>query len=293
VAEPSLTMSYRQESRQRWIDAVKYFKPTYDLREKHLKHTLFGVLKLVWCALRDSSHVPKERVEPQYVTLYLVGKCPACGHQMDKVIHRRHADDDPKWDKKALVYCNCTGPHPNQPPGRTGCGGYGWLMVEPPGQDPQTKKMTREPFVRDARTAKPDDLRWELQAEELYANRLADTRATAGKWTAAITSITGVFGIVALIKGPSDISGLDSPWRYVVYSLVALAILTALLAIGLAAAAAEGTPRTGHLAGSEAQFWESWQVTASKHELTASRKSAYLAVLAMLAAIVITWAGPT
>jgi hypothetical protein len=278
MTDPLTPNSYCQESRQEWIDGVKAFPLTADENEEHLRR---GWWRLVLCALLQSVNVPREPVEPEYRTLFLVGKCPACGHEMDKVVQRRHPKDVPPWDGRVLVYCNCAASHPDQPPGRTGCGNYGWLTMD----------LLRDPWVPRASIARPDDLRWELQAEELHANRLADTRATAQKWAAAITSITGVFGIVAVIKGPSSIHALSSPGRYIVYSLAGVAVLLALMAIGLASAASEGTPRLGHLSGSEARFWESWQATAAMHELKLSRAFAYVAVLVLLAAILITWVG--
>jgi hypothetical protein len=280
--------TYRQESLKTWIDDVQALHWTYDPKEQHLRLGLSGKLRLVAAALLSSSRLPTERLVDSYQTkdyntLHLVGTCPRCGHEMDKVVPRRHPDDNPRWTGEVLVYCNCATVHPSQPPGRTGCGSYGRLKVSSP-PDPCSSK---------ASTATPDDLRWELQAEEMYANRLPATRAAAQKWAAAITSITGVFAIVALVKGPSAIGELLSPWQQIVYGFVSAAIVLALLAIGLAAAAAGGTPRLSHLSGREAQQWEGWQATAAKHQLMLSRPLAYAAVLSILAAIIITWTGPT
>jgi len=244
--------------------------------------------KLIYKAVMESSNPPFEPVDADHRTLRLVGRCPECGHEMDKVIRRRRRDDPERPTRSdegkldVLVYCNCATVHPDRPADRVGCGSYGWLTVN-----------TAEPRITASSTAIPEDLRWELRADQLYASRLSDTRATAEKWTTAITSITGVFGIVALIKGPETIGTLLTPWRWIVYSLVIIAVLVALGAIGLAAAAAGGTPRVARLSGSDARRWEGWQASAAKHELIYSRRTAYVAVLAMLAAIGITWFGPT
>jgi hypothetical protein len=270
---------------QGWIDQVAKFGLKRDEGEQRVKKGP----KLISKALFESSKLPLVDVEAQNQTLHLVGTCPVCGHEMDKVIRRRLPDDPARASRDqsrrldVLVYCNCATIHPDQAADRAGCGSYGWLTVT---------TGSAAPSVIRARTGLPEDLRWELRAERLYASRLTDMRATAEKWTAGVTSITGVFGIVALIKGPETIGTLLMPWRWIVYGLVIAAVLVALLAIGLAAAAAGGTPRIARLSGREAHTWDGWQASAAKHELIYSRRAAFAAVFAMLAAIGITWFTP-
>ncbi len=286
--EPCLR-SYRQESLQQWISQVA----TWGLKRNEDDRQVRPGVALIYKAVIESSNPPSDPVPEKDQSLRLVGSCPECGHEMDKVIRRRRPGDkerpsrnDPEKTRRpggeleVLVYCNCATVHPDRPADRVGCGSYGWLTVNTP-----SAKIIAH------RTAVPEELRWELRADQLYASRLSDTRSTAEKWTTAITSITGVFGIVALIKGPETIGTLLEPWRSIVYTLVIIAVLIALAAIGLAAAAAEGTPRVARLSGSEARRWEGWQASAAKHELIYSRRTAYVAVLAMLTAIAFTWFG--
>ena len=291
--EPPLR-SYRQESLPEWIRQVAAWDLTRNEGETQVRRGAMAIYK----AVRESSNPPLEPADAEHQSLRLVGSCPECGHEMDKVIRRRLPEDPerptsrdlgeagapPRGELDVLVYCNCATAHPDRPADRVGCGSYGWLTVN---------AASPEPSNIASRTAIPEDLRWELRADQLYASRLNDTRATAEKWTTGITSITGVFGIVALIKGPETIGTLLTPWRWIVYSLVIMAVLLALCAIGLAAAAAGGTPRVARLSGSDARTWEGWQASAAKKELIYSRRTAYVAVLAMLAAIGITWFGPT
>jgi len=277
---------YRQESLPAWIEAVA----TLDLKRDTGETQVRRGPGLILAALRESSTLPVEPVPPNAQTLHLVGSCPACEHEMDKVIRRRLPDDPDRSARNGtdtldvLVYCNCSTVHPNRPADRTGCGSYGWLRVT---------TSAAEPNVTKTWTAIPEDLRWELEAEQLYAGRLDDMRATAQKWTAAITSLTGVFSIVALIKGPETIAKVLEPWRGIVYGFVIAAVLLALVAIALAAAAAGGTPRVARLSGREADTWTGWQAAAGKHELLYSRRGAIAAVLAMLTAIALTWFAPS
>src|SRR5687767_14522271 len=59
---------------------------------------------------------------------------------------------------------------------------------------PQLVKVTPRP-----NTATRADLEWERRAAHQEVDALTIARAAAEKWTTAITSLTGVFGIVALV----------------------------------------------------------------------------------------------
>jgi hypothetical protein len=52
------------------------------------------------------------------------------------------------------------------------------------------------------------DLEWEWRVEQQEFEALPAMRAAGEKWTTAITSLTGVFGIVVLIKGPADVGNV-------------------------------------------------------------------------------------
>lgn len=59
------------------------------------------------------------------------------------------------------------------------------------------------------------DLQWEWLAEKQRIDALTATRAAGEKWATAITTLTGVFSIVVLIKGPedvTDVAGKIGPW---------------------------------------------------------------------------------
>ncbi len=58
-------------------------------------------------------------------------------------------------------------------------------------------------------SATAEDVSWERRVAEEEVGALASARSAAASWTAAITSLTGVFGVVALVKGPEDVTKLE------------------------------------------------------------------------------------
>lgn len=109
-------------------------------------------------------------------------------------------------------------------------------LVEPlvPRESGPIVKVTAQPG-----TATLSDLQWEWRAEKQKADELASTRTAGEKWATAITSLTGVFTVVVLIKGPEDITAVkgtvpdwlpDSPpdGTWMVIFLVVALVLTCL-----------------------------------------------------------------
>jgi hypothetical protein len=162
----------------------------------------------------------------------------------------------------------------------------------------------------------PDQIRWDERHQALEFESLPNIRATAKQWAASIGAVTGVFGLVALIKGREDIGELGEWWARIVYVLILLALLAALGAIVSAALAAQGTPQE---LGSPASKWRKlWLKRAGVEnmpetlppsgaglrvyynvepriallQLRLSRQLAVAAALLTMAAIGITWLGP-
>jgi hypothetical protein len=84
------------------------------------------------------------------------------------------------------------------------------------------------------------------KAERLGVEELTNVRATGEKWTATISSITGIFGVVALIKGPEDITKLQGIWEALVIGAILVAV-----ALALAGSSWLLLPRTECLVGSD------------------------------------------
>lgn len=92
--------------------------------------------------------------------------------------------------------------------------GAPFVSVQPAGAEEALKSVAgslsppgKEAFVN----VTPDpgatlaDLKWEWRAQQQEADELASTRTAGEKWATAVTSLTGVFTAVVLIKGPEDI----------------------------------------------------------------------------------------
>jgi len=116
-------------------------------------------------------------------------------------------------------------------------------------------------------------------------------KTAAEKWGASITTITGVFGIITLIKGPEDISNLTSGNKMVVGIALLVALVTAVTSIFLAALAAQGIPHDIWLTGAQARRDSRNVVKKASAFLAVSRFLVIPAVLGMGAAIGLTWYG--
>jgi hypothetical protein len=111
----------------------------------------------------------------------------------------------------------------------------------------------------------------------------------AEKWTTAVTSVTGVFSIVALIKGPTGISDLHGGQRVVAVLAIGAAVVFALAAITLAALAAEGTPKLRRFSGAQLRSQVRSQAKLAKLQLKISRTAAVSAVLCLVVAVGRIW----
>jgi hypothetical protein len=140
----------------------------------------------------------------------------------------------------------------------------------------------------------PEDRKWDELAEQMRMDALPRIRGTAERWTSTVSAITGLFGLVALVKGREDITSLRSDWRIIAGVLIALALLIALTSIVFAAFAAQGTPRRVEiLSGAAVKELYQHGTHIARRQLAWSRISAVVAVLVLGLAIGITWYGPT
>ena len=90
--------------------------------------------------------------------------------------------------------------------------------------------------------ASPEDREWANLADELKFEALPQIRSAAEKWTTTITSLTGVFSLITLIKGREDITDLKFEYEVAVAICLGVALLLAFVAIRQAALAAQGNP---------------------------------------------------
>jgi hypothetical protein len=142
------------------------------------------------------------------------------------------------------------------------------------------------------------DAAWQRRAEELQFSALPGIRATAERWAATVGSLTGIFAIAAIIKGPSDITavrggldllGLHLSWSVAAGILVAAALACASAAVVLAAMAAQGTPRRFRFTGIELRRLIPRETIQAARQLRASRILAVSAIPLLGLATGIIW----
>jgi hypothetical protein len=69
----------------------------------------------------------------------------------------------------------------------------------------------------------PDEAQWDDAAEQFLLSLLTNVQASASTWSGAIAALLGLFGSVALVTGPSDITKLGQTAQIIVVSLTLLA----------------------------------------------------------------------
>ncbi len=240
-----------------------------------------------------------EQVVPdlEYLDVVLLkGECPRCKDRMEVELPiekrtGRHLATNLE-DGETLgrpfaktAICNCREDHQRPKEVSQGCGAFGRLEVGSPDAPPQgIVRVAGKEFV-----ATLADVDWERKAERLEPEELATVRGTGEKWTATATSLTGVFGIVALIKGPDDITKVQGFWEALVIFLVALALALAVVAIVHGAFAAYGMPRQVRPLGGSLRREQAREARKARRYLARSVGLTVAAVFFLTIAIVVTW----
>jgi hypothetical protein len=80
----------------------------------------------------------------------------------------------------------------------------------------------------------PDQAKWDEAAEQFRLNLFTNVQASAGVWSGAIAALLGLFGTVALVTGPNDITKLDPDIRITVIAMTIVAGVLAGVALILA-----------------------------------------------------------
>lgn len=127
-----------------------------------------------------------------------------------------------------------------------------------------------------------EDRHWEQKLTELRHSQLDSVRASAAKWLATISTFLGVFGLVSIAEGTSKISELSADSADLVMKATGIAAGMALIAIGLAAYAAQGFPlRRRRPTAAALRRWSRNSTRAAVYTLRLSQ------ILAVGAAIVV------
>jgi hypothetical protein len=137
-----------------------------------------------------------------------------------------------------------------------------------------------------------EDAYWDAEATKLRREALTNIRATAEKWTGAIGSLLGIFGIVVLVKGPDDIAKLSSDWmRYSSAALIGVAVIFAFLATLSSAFAAYGFPRQMIIEGTTLRSIHRQLAMKSAVLLYASLALVFMSLVSLGVAIGFSWLG--
>jgi hypothetical protein len=139
--------------------------------------------------------------------------------------------------------------------------------------------------------ADPIDPKWEQKAKELQFTALENIKSAAEKWATTISSLTGLLGIITLIKGPEDINGLTPDYQAYVGIALATTLLCAFLSIYYAAIAAQGIPSEIWANGRSLRDASQLAAKEAARRLSISRKLVIPAVLALAVAVGLTWFG--
>lgn len=140
--------------------------------------------------------------------------------------------------------------------------------------------------------ATPDDLRLDREAENVLEESLRATRAAAADWAKALAGLTGLFGLVALVKGREDLTHLVLPAKVLVGLFVLGGLIFAVRAIMFAALAAEGTPTAWWVVGNRLKERYRDERRLAAQQLIQSRWDAVAAVGCLVIAVGIAWYSP-
>jgi hypothetical protein len=136
-----------------------------------------------------------------------------------------------------------------------------------------------------------EDLLWLQKAEQARISELETIRAAAKDWASTIAAVTGAVGVVSLVKGPDQIDTLTRAWKQAVGVAAAIAVVSALRGIYLAALAAQGSPRSfGYNPATFRRRYRLETLSAAR-ALEVSRALIVIATLAAACATGMLWFG--
>jgi hypothetical protein len=126
---------------------------------------------------------------------------------------------------------------------------------------------------------------WEQRAADLSRTSLDTIRASATAWAATTTTLIGVFGAVAIVKGPDTLAQLAGVNRSVVTGLVIGAAAIAFVSVLATAYASRGlTKRYSPLTGTQLKLWTIETTRQARVALLVGQATAIVSALCVLAA---------
>lgn len=178
------------------------------------------------------------------------GPCPACGHNMWAEIHLDVVEAaagaaapavPPEERTTRRIACACTFAHAGRPAAvKGGCGRW-WLVT-----------LTRDNASWVINAGGDESLLPALSAlDDATSDELNSVRATAGKWLPGITALYGLFGLTGVLVGKTSVEGLPTPGKVVVAVVVALGLVSAIVAVLSGYRAAYGWAKVTSVADDE------------------------------------------
>jgi len=138
-----------------------------------------------------------------------------------------------------------------------------------------------------------DRKRWAQLASELKFSQLDTARKQAEVWRAGLAALTALLTAVFVLKGRDNVSDLTEPYQAIVVGLLGLALallLTATLWVSRALAGPAGEEIL--LTGERVEQWTREEVRKISTALRWAPLSAATGVVAVAAAIGLTWLAP-
>jgi hypothetical protein len=138
-----------------------------------------------------------------------------------------------------------------------------------------------------------DDKRWAQLASDLKFSQLDTARKQAEVWRAGLAALTALLTAIFVVKGRDNVSDLTEPYQAIVVGLLSLALLLLLLATMWVSRALAGPPGEEILlTGGEVQRWTKREVRKISIALRWAPLVAVVGVVAVAAAIAVTWLAP-
>jgi hypothetical protein len=119
---------------------------------------------------------------------------------------------------------------------------------------------------------------WELQATEYSRTSLTRIRAVATAWAATISTLIGLFGVVAVVTGPKAIDDFGDGVQLFLLMIIGGAFVAAFLAVSWTALAAQGVPkRFRPVTGLKLLSWTREETQKASNRLQKGRVAALIA----------------
>jgi hypothetical protein len=138
-----------------------------------------------------------------------------------------------------------------------------------------------------------DSKRWAQLASELKFSQLDTARKQAEVWRAGLAALTALLTAIFVLKGRDNVSDLTEPYQAIVVGLLGLALLLLLLAtMWVSRALAGPAGQQILLTGEGVEKWTTGEVRKISIALRWAPVMAAVGVIAVAAAIGITWLAP-